>query len=733
MTTYNTGNPIGSTDPKDLFDNAQNLDFLANGTAANYNDRFGNSRRSLAGINAAADQLFTELGYSPPVTYTAGISLTLPTQTVEYNGLVYSAKSAELPFTTSGTFETGKFRIVTGNLNTVSSQLFSGDGVTVSFLLSNAPVSKDNTQVYIGGLYQNKDTYSLVSTTITFSEAPVEGTDNIEVITISTLPIGETAANLVTYTPAGTGAVATNVQAKLREFVSVKDFGAVGDGVADDRASLQAAINSGAKKLYWPAGTYMVSSRLIPVSGQEWVGGIGATTIKLTAGAASNADLIARNANGLEGSLDDFSMTGFVLDASVKDTAFLVYGCSRLRFTDVVFRNGGTYGFGAQARPGFTVALAQDDIWFERCGFENNGQDGSFDGLDIKYCTNTHLVSCWSTGNTDAGFNLRGSGISLVSCNSLADGVGIRIQATDLAGSNATRAKLSGCTVRNAVGVGIQIQASTLNETFIDASSCLASSNGTTGFEFSGAGLIRGTISGFTSVLNAGPGVNIMGNTIGGVVFSGGVVQSNGTDGISTSGQNAIFDAVRIIGNTGTGYRESGSANNNYLATSCVISGNGTDIGTRVGTESDDGFLSVRAANNIRVFPGTSAGLELQAAAGFANVVAVGDAASIDLRLITKGNGNVSLFKDNGSRQIADFREAGSATVNYPDFIASLTNTPVQINASGGDTNIDLQLTPKGTGRVRFGTLTANADAPITGYIEVKDAGGTVRKLAVIT
>jgi hypothetical protein len=42
-------------------------------------------------------------------------------------------------------------------------------------------------------------------------------------------------------------------------------------------------------------------------------------------------------------------------------------------------------------------------------------------------------------------------------------------------------------------------------------------------------------------------------------------------------------------------------------------------------------------------------------------------------------------------------------------------------------------LTPKGAGAVRFGTLTASADAPITGYITIKDSDGTVRKLAVIT
>lgn len=64
------------------------------------------------------------------------------------------------------------------------------------------------------------------------------------------------------YIPAGTGAVATNVQTKLRESVNVKDFGAVGDGVADDTAEIQAAIDysaSSGKAIYFPAGTYLVS------------------------------------------------------------------------------------------------------------------------------------------------------------------------------------------------------------------------------------------------------------------------------------------------------------------------------------------------------------------------------------------------------------------------------------------------------------------------------------------
>ena len=67
----------------------------------------------------------------------------------------------------------------------------------------------------------------------------------------------------VTFLQTGTGATARTVDAKLKDTVSVKDFGAVGDGVTDDTAAIQAAINSiSSGTLYFPAGKYKVTSTL---------------------------------------------------------------------------------------------------------------------------------------------------------------------------------------------------------------------------------------------------------------------------------------------------------------------------------------------------------------------------------------------------------------------------------------------------------------------------------------
>ena len=109
---YNTGNAIGSTSPKDLSDNARNLDHLVNGADASYLDRKGVPRKSWKGMESEFDfdqdnrelqfnNFMDASGYEPPIPYAPGILLDRTTKTVSYLGNEYRAKGSFIPMLTS--------------------------------------------------------------------------------------------------------------------------------------------------------------------------------------------------------------------------------------------------------------------------------------------------------------------------------------------------------------------------------------------------------------------------------------------------------------------------------------------------------------------------------------------------------------------------------------------------------------------------------------------------------
>jgi len=78
-------------------------------------------------------------------------------------------------------------------------------------------------------------------------------------------------ADEIIYNPAGTGAAQTDVETKLREFLNVRDFGAVGDG-SDQASKIQAAIDyasslGGYMEIRFEPGEAYTTSRLVPKSG----------------------------------------------------------------------------------------------------------------------------------------------------------------------------------------------------------------------------------------------------------------------------------------------------------------------------------------------------------------------------------------------------------------------------------------------------------------------------------
>jgi parallel beta-helix repeat protein len=118
--------------------------------------------------------------------------------------------------------------------------------------------------------------------------------DNITEVSALTTLAGSGGSALVGFIQAGTGAVATTVQARLRESLSVKDFGATGDASTDDTTAIQNALNAGSgRAVYFPAGTYRVSATLVVKTKTTLMGdGINKSILKLTSGMSAAAQML---------------------------------------------------------------------------------------------------------------------------------------------------------------------------------------------------------------------------------------------------------------------------------------------------------------------------------------------------------------------------------------------------------------------------------------------------------
>jgi len=249
---------------------------------------------------------------------TSGVDMTLPLKADRKGKFLAFDSTTGRPIATAGTSSSDSASWVAYN--------FTGNGSTTAFTLGSDPATENNTQVYIDGVYQQKDGYSVSGAVLTFSVAP-PNLSTIEVMVASILAIGSTSSDLVSYTPAGTGAVATTVQTKLRESVSVKDFGAVGDGVTDDTAAIQAAIDyaeANAKVIYFPTGTFSVSTLSIT----NGIRGISCDGIIKGQGSAAVATIVI----GSDGSGVSNAVFNLRMDQSSGDLvavkAYDIVGCT---------------------------------------------------------------------------------------------------------------------------------------------------------------------------------------------------------------------------------------------------------------------------------------------------------------------------------------------------------------------------------------------------------------------
>lgn len=232
--------------------------------------------------------------------------------------------------------------------------------------------------------------------------------------------ISENAADIL-YDPAGTGAVQTTVQAKLRESVSVKDFGAVGDGVTDDSPAIQNALNSSKSVIFNDNEEYLLETpvslkdgQVLFLNGAKIIASASLSTAALTGTSVTGVRVYGGTIQG-EGTAfatgdEHLMLFTSCSDVQIYGTVFTKSRNEGLRFVDCdhCVANGvvalNNYGTGFQDRDGVS------NKWVAAHS-EGNGDTGvavyaGARGLLLWRCTDTQVIGGTFKGNSEYGFRV---------------------------------------------------------------------------------------------------------------------------------------------------------------------------------------------------------------------------------------------------------------------------------------------------------------------------------------
>jgi polygalacturonase len=260
--------------------------------------------------------------------------------------------------------------------------------------------------------------------------------------TITNAKINATAgidASKLSFTQSGTGSVTRTIDSKLKDVVSVKDFGAVGDGVADDTAAIQAAITSvgssggGGTLSFEPGKTYKISAAINCLYSNVSILGNGATLNGSAIAAATTFDQIYAlkiegsigsqvtcTANVLEGG-DTLSVTS-TTGLAVEDMLFVysneIYPPSttsndksgalhKVRSissgTSLVLMDGVFFPMTVANGLSIKKVSTVKDVTVEGLNVVMGGSNKAHCGIRIKYADNVQLINCSTKDTEDCG------------------------------------------------------------------------------------------------------------------------------------------------------------------------------------------------------------------------------------------------------------------------------------------------------------------------------------------
>lgn len=264
---------------------------------------------------------------------------------------------------------------------------------------------------------------------IVFSELDANSQSNLAAALAAS-----SGSSLVGFIQAGAGAVTRTAQSKMRDIISVKDFGAVGDGVADDTAALQAARNYAAAQaipptIVFPSGIYKYSSSpnwayfnatviadgevQLRYTGTEYAiifdAGIAATifnvnflgqfVVQATASAKGGYYVRSVHHSRIEGRVDGCGASYFGLSV-------LFSVCSEFQ-VDTSINSSGAWYSGAKPAGGIYLSQRNPGELVTACSFYNPIVEGvGQDGIVLDYAAHNNFYGGTSEGNTGTGVTL---------------------------------------------------------------------------------------------------------------------------------------------------------------------------------------------------------------------------------------------------------------------------------------------------------------------------------------
>lgn len=409
MATTPTNNPIPSEDPRDLKFNAGKIDEVVNSDAHHYVDRFGKQRWTIAGFQFTAEEAIRNYGYITMDSFEDGATLTLPNQVLRYETTgEYYRWDGDFPKTvpavstpeTSGGIGLGKWLSV-GDATLRSELAESGDKVVASSF---------------GGTVFSDYAKTITTRRLDFSTGGIVSSEFdlvlysdgswYKYVGSSPFPVEVAPGS----SPDSNWASQGNGQVAYGAYVSVDMFTTkLMESAGDHTAAIQAALNSGATHVTFPARIlYWDGTPLIVRTGTT-INAYGCT-LKLKPGnypgistGITNRKIYSYNAETPEHY--DITVNGLVIDGNKSnvtwdttvDTStfngFWFHQATRIKLTDCSVVNA--YG-SRGGQPGIMFKFCTD-VQVTRCRTYDTDRNGMafYSTANFKVIGGSYQVSRW--------------------------------------------------------------------------------------------------------------------------------------------------------------------------------------------------------------------------------------------------------------------------------------------------------------------------------------------------